>query len=393
MQRLEVVLEVVHPHRVVDAAVDGVGRIVPGRAVLGDHQGQAVGLFVQPDQGVGQGGRIDLPTGLGVGVLDLLHRTRADGPRVGRVFRHGARVPVQPHPVGGLSDQVEVFLRELAVRLAIDILQLFRIAAAHQRIEEPAVHLGLGAFARGLVLRPVRGGVFGLDVEDDADLALAHFPEAFHRRAVCAQDVVAGDHGLEGRAVAGGEGAVQITAVDDHPGLVDRAPGLHPALEFLEQDLAVVGEPVGDVGVEPAAPIVQRGGQVPVIQRAQRLDPGLEQAIDQAVVEGEALVVDGAPALGHDPAPADRESVGLEVEPLHQLDVLTPAIVVVAGHVAGVAVAHIARRVAEPVPDRGSRAIRHRRALDLIGRCRRTPQETFWKQIVAGVSGGHVSGS
>jgi hypothetical protein len=81
---------------------------------------------------------------------------------------------------------------------------------------------------------------------------------------------------------------VQIAAVDDDPGLVDRAPGLHPAVELLEQDLAVVGEPVGDVGVQPAAAIVQRGGQVPVVEGAERLDALLQQAVDQTVVEVEA---------------------------------------------------------------------------------------------------------
>src|SRR5690606_1251550 len=105
------------------------------------------------------------------------------------------------------------------------------------------------------------------------------------------------------------------------------------------------------------------------------------------------LVVDAAAALRHDPAPADRESVGLEVEALHHLDVLAPAVVVVASHVAGVAVPHIARSVAEPVPDRRSGAVGHGRAFNLIGGGRSAPQEPGCKQIVAGDFCGHSSGS
>ena len=49
----------------------------------------------------------------------------------------------------------------------------------------------------------------------------------------------------------------------------------------------VLGEPLGDVAIQPAAAVVERRRQVPVIERDRRLDALLEQRVDQAVVEVE----------------------------------------------------------------------------------------------------------
>src|SRR3546814_7618684 len=72
--------------------------------------------------------------------------------------------------------------------------------------------------------------------------------------------------------MAGREHAMQVAAVGDHPGLVERDPLLHPAVERAVQNAAVLGEPVRAVAVEPAAAVVERGGQVPVVQGEQRFD-------------------------------------------------------------------------------------------------------------------------
>jgi hypothetical protein len=56
----------------------------------------------------------------------------------------------------------------------------------------------------------------------------------------------------------------------------------------------VVGEARHDVARQPAAIVVQRLRQVPVVERRMRLDAGGQQFVEQAVVEREAGLVPGA---------------------------------------------------------------------------------------------------
>ena len=67
-----------------------------------------------------------------------------------------------------------------------------------------------------------------------------------------------------------------------------------------------------------------------------------------------------------------RETVCHEIG--HQFDIVLTMVIVVAGHVTGVAALYHPRRVGEPVPDRLSLAVGRGRALDLIG-CRGCPPE------------------
>jgi hypothetical protein len=69
---------------------------------------------------------------------------------------------------------------------------------------------------------------------------------------------------------------VQIAAIGDDPRFVERRPLFHATVELAVDDARVVGEPVRDVGIQPAAAIVERGGKIPVIQRRQWLDAVLE---------------------------------------------------------------------------------------------------------------------
>ena len=112
-----------------------------------------------------------------------------------------------------------------------------------------------------------------------------------------------------------------------------------------------------------------------MVEGDEGFDPGLEQPVGQPVIEIEPGRVDRTPPRGQDARPGNREAVGVEPQLTHQPDVLSPAVVVVAGHVAGVAVLDLARRVAEAVPDALALAVFVRRALDLVRRRRRPPQE------------------
>ncbi len=154
----------------------------------------------------------------------------------------------------------------------------------------------------------------------------------------------------------------------------------------------VVGDPVGDavaqgsadhVGVlhkrlgrgprRPAAGVLERLGQVPVVEGGKGGDAGLQQPVDQPPVEVQAGLVDSTAAVGQDARPGDGEAIGAQAERLHQGDVFRPAVVVVAGDVAVAAVDDVARRVAEAVPDRLAPPVFVPRPLDLIGASRRAP--------------------
>ena len=132
-------------------------------------------------------------------------------------------------------------------------------------------------------------------------------------------------------------GAWVPTRVPQHRhdvGLVDRDPVLDPVREPLADQLGVLGEAVDGVAVEPAALVLERLRQVPVVQRGHRLDASLEQPVDQSLVEVQPLRVRRPRPLRLHPRPRDREAVAAQPEPRHQVEVLVQAVVVVAGDVA-----------------------------------------------------------
>ena len=128
----------------------------------------------------------------------------------------------------------------------------------------------------------------------------------------------------------------------------------------------VFGEPVGDVAVHPAALVLQRAGQVPVIERRIGLDAAFEHAVDQPIVELEALGIHRADPLRDEAGPGEGEAVGVEAAVADQIEVAGPAVVVVAGDGAGIEVLHIAGGRRKRVPDRGAAAI-GLAAFDLVG--------------------------
>ena len=61
-----------------------------------------------------------------------------------------------------------------------------------------------------------------------------------------------------------------------------------PVAEGADDGGGVVGEPAGDVAVEPAAPVVEHLREVPVVERDDGPDAVLQQAVDEPRVEVEA---------------------------------------------------------------------------------------------------------
>ena len=216
--------------------------------------------------------------------------------------------------------------------------QVRRVAAEQHRLEEHAVPEGVEDLAHpdvGVVVagRPDRRVVVGA-----ADRRGAGAAQLDRGAAVGQQQVVGGREAVEEQRLAGGVGAHAVAEDRGDVGLVDRDPVLDAVGEPLAHDGGVLGEPVDGVAVEPAAVVLERLRQVPVVERDHRLLAVLEEGVDEAVVERQPLLV-GRPAPGRlDARPGDREAVAARAELLHQRDVLVDPVVVVAGDLAAAAV-------------------------------------------------------
>jgi hypothetical protein len=112
-----------------------------------------------------------------------------------------------------------------------------------------------------------------------------------------------------------------------------------------------------------ALAVAEEGARLVQRQPARDAVGERREDVDETPVEVEPALVDGAASRRHDARPGDREPVGAKPELAHQRDVLGDAMVVVGGDVAVVAVAHLAARVREAVPDRRPAPVFARSAL------------------------------
>ena len=99
-------------------------------------------------------------------------------------------------------------------------------------------------------------------------------------------------------------------------------------------------------------------------QRAEGLDAGIEQPIDQPIVECESGSVDLPATVGQHARPRDAEAIGLQPDLPHQGDVLAIAMVVIAGNLPAVPFEDRAGARAEDVPRARTAPILACRALD-----------------------------
>ena len=232
---------------------------------------------------------------------------------------------------------------------------------------------------------PVGGRGDRVEVEVDAEpgpgVDRPHGPGGL---AVGDQQVVGGPHG-GGRVLhPGGVDAGGVAEEGRAPGLVQGRPVGHPVAQRPVDGGRVVGEAAGGLAAGPAAPVLERLGQVPVVQGDPGLDAMLQEAVGQPPVEVEALGVDRPPPLGLDPGPGDREPVGAQPEVGHEGRVLPVPVVVVGRHLAGVPPGDPPRHPGEGVPDRGPPPPLGRRPLDLVRGGRRPPHEPGREPPLAG---------
>ena len=256
-------------------------------------------------------------------------------------------------------------------------LDVRRVAGAEQGIEEPAVRVAVAELGRAPVLVRVTVRRGHLEIERDPDRGRAGpasgRPAPLGRvRAACGATPGPPSEVREAGRVAPG----LVADERRDPRLVQGHPLRDAVAQRAEHGRRVIGEALGGLAGGPAAePRLERLRQVPVVQRHDRRDVALEQLVDQPCVEVEAALVERPATLREDPRPGDAEAIRLEPDLLHQVEVLRPAVVVVAGDVAGVAVLDHARRVAEAVPDRLAAAVLGDGALDLVGGRGGPPQE------------------
>ena len=192
-----------------------------------------------------------------------------------------------------------------------------RVAAPEDRVEEPAVAEAVLAGAQPRVSPRCRDDRIHRDeVERDPDLGVraphgevTSTAQPCERRRWCARRAR--------RRRSCGPGACTPEPVPEprgDPRLVVRDPVPDPVAEPRDDDLGVFRERLDGLARRPAALVLERLREVPVVQRHERLDAVREQVVDEPVVEVEARLVHAPAALGQDARPRDREAERAEAE-------------------------------------------------------------------------------
>ena len=101
---------------------------------------------------------------------------------------------------------------------------------------------------------------------------------------------------------------------------------VHPVAVATRDLLGERGEVLDDAAPGPAALLLERERQVPVVHRHPRFEPALQAAVDQAVVVGATGVVPRAATVTHHAGPADREAVGVDTHRGDQVQVLVQSV-------------------------------------------------------------------
>ena len=144
----------------------------------------------------------------------------------------------------------------------------------------------------------------------------------------------------------GNAGCIPAHAVAEqraHIGFVEGGEVPDPVAIAARNQGGVVGEPKSDIAILPSAEIVQRLRQIPMIQAQPGLYAVAQHLVDQAIVEVEAQAVGLAAPLRQHARPGHGKPVDLRAQAPHQRHVFPIAMVVVARHIAGIAIGDTAR--------------------------------------------------
>ena len=127
------------------------------------------------------------------------------------------------------------------------------------------------------------------------------------------------------RPVAGDEGVLGV-----HRGLIDGEPPAHPTPEPARDELDVAGEMRDVAPHQPAAGVGEPCGVGEMVQRDHRLHAARAQGLDHLAVMIDRGQVPGTLAR-LDPAPFDREPMGVVAPRPGQIEILLEQLVVPAG--------------------------------------------------------------
>ena len=238
------------------------------------------------------------------------------------------RVVVHPEDVDRRGARVELADVDAVEDRPVRLHDVARVAAAHHRVEEPAV--------RGPVMEPVAASrSASVSVAGSTWWRFSAMPIARLRRpaariastaARCARWVwCAARSAADQSWIPGACRPMPWPSIAMHHGSLSVSQFRTRSPNRSAEDRGVLGEAGDDLAVRPAAGILERLRQVPVEQRQPRLDPPLEQPVDEPIVEVEALRVRRAAAGGLDPRPRDAEPIGAAGPSRgHQVEVLRP---------------------------------------------------------------------
>ena len=245
--------------------------------------------------------------------------------------------------------------------------QRFRITPLQRGLEKPKVGHGVAAFGRQMVLFGVGRWLTCRHAECSSHArSWSSRLQRSKTRALCQVHSVRCAEVVENAGAAGSVCAFEIAQVDEGRWFVEQHPVGDAIAQRARHQFDVVGEAGRRIAIGPASGIFERLRQVPVIERDQRADVGFEQGIHETAVVIDAFGIRRTAPVRLNSRPGNREAVAVQIHRPHQRNVFAPAMIGVAGYVAGVAILDFARGVREAVPDGFALAVFFPRAFNLV---------------------------
>src|SRR5262249_49714857 len=133
--------------------------------------------------------------------------------------------------------------------------------------------------------------------------------------------------------LAGREKTSSIDQVRKGPGHVERSPDRDPVSEIPGQVPRVIGEVACEIAVGPSTAIFQGLRQVPMIERAEWTNAGLQKRIHQTAVVIQAFLVDSSCACRLNSGPRRRGWVAVLVRGLENCNGLAVEVVLITRNV------------------------------------------------------------
>ena len=271
MRRLQVASKVGHPLGILEEGAVHGRRIRKRRAVLGDVERDRAVPVAHPSEDVRESGRVDLPVHIGVRAVRLTHAS-SPGRERGRVGPDDtARVVVDAQEIDRPSNGGGLLHRGVRPRVAVHGAERLGVDTEEHRVEVLSVEVRVRAVGRRAISFIERRWRLRFQVDDEPDLVAAGRAVGIHGCRVRAQEVMRDARGLGEARMPGRQHAAHIPAVRHDPWLVEGHPQVHAIVEGAHDDIGVVGEPGGTIGVQPSAVILERGRQIPVVERDDRL--------------------------------------------------------------------------------------------------------------------------